>query len=307
VKGTRKVIQADLLLFVGLFMAALSVYFLVSSFMTNSNSQKELLSWASGNEPVKSKSAIINFSRPLVHQFTLKYALKIKDPEYRKKIEYLILTSGLSKELNVDEFIGLQFFWGIMVPALMAVANFTMDLGFSWPIMILMVPIGYYLPTFYARTEKNSREISVRADLPFFADLLALSTEAGLDFISAIQKIADKAQDSVLAEELGIILKDIKLGSSRADALRGMSKRLDIPEITSFVAVLIDADATGASISKVLKEQSEQIRLERFVRAEKAGARASQALLVPMILFILPAVFIIVFGPVIIQFMYGGR
>jgi tight adherence protein C len=86
-----------------------------------------------------------------------------------------------------------------------------------------------------------------------------------------------------------------------------MSKRLDIPEITSFVAVLIDADATGASISKVLKEQSEQIRLERFVRAEKAGARASQALLVPMILFILPAVFIIVFGPVIIQFMYGGN
>ncbi len=110
-----------------------------------------------------------------------------------------------------------------------------------------------------------------------------------------------------MAEELGIILKDIKLGSSRADALRGMSKRLDISEITSFVAVLIDADATGASISKVLKEQSEQIRLERFVRAEKAGARASQALLVPMILFILPAVFIIVFGPVIIQFMYGGR
>ncbi len=300
-------IQADLLLFAGLFMAALSVYFLVSSFMTNTNAQKELLSWASGNEPVKSKSAIINFSRPLVHQFTLKYALKVKDPEYRKKIEYLILTSGLSKELNVDEFIGFQFFWGIMAPALIAVANFTMDLGFSWPIVILLMPIGYYLPTFYARSEKNSREISVRADLPFFADLLALSTEAGLDFISAIQKIADKAQDSVLAEELGIILKDIKLGSSRADALRGMSKRLDIPEITSFVAVLIDADATGASISKVLKEQSEQIRLERFVRAEKAGARASQALLVPMILFILPAVFIIVFGPVIIQFMYGGN
>lgn len=300
-------LHADVLLFVGLFMAALAVYFLVSSFLANSESQKDLLNWASGTEPVKSKSPIINFSRSLVHQFTLKYAVKVKDPDHRKRLENLILTSGLSKELNVDEFIGLQFFWGIMVPGLTAVANFTLDLGFPWIVVICLVPLGYYFPNLYARSQKKSREISVRADLPFFADLLALSTEAGLDFISAIQKIVDKAQDSVLAEELAIVLKDIKLGSSRADALRGLSRRLDITEITSFVAVLIDADSTGASISKVLKEQSEQIRLERFVRAEKAGARASQALLVPMILFILPAVFIVVFGPVIVQFMGGGR
>ncbi|MEQ1723772.1 MAG: type II secretion system F family protein, partial [Pseudobdellovibrio sp.] len=82
--------------------------------------------------------------------------------------------------------------------------------------------------------------------------------------------------------------------------------RLDMPEITSFVAVLIDAEASGTSISQVLKDQSVQMRLERFLRAEKAGARASQLIMIPLMLFILPAVFIMVFGPVAVKMMYGG-
>ncbi len=298
--------SAEFLLVGGLFTAAFAVYSFVASLMSNSQTEKDMLSWASGNEPVKSKSAIVNFSRPLVHQFTLKYALKYKNPAYRKRVENLIMTSGLSKELNVDEFIGMQMFLGVMLPAFLALLNFALEMEFSYLMFIAIVPLGAYLPQMHALREKRMREISVRADLPFFADLLALSTEAGLDFIGAIQRIVDKAESSVLAEELGNVLRDIKLGSSRADALKGMSQRLDISEITSFVAVLVDADATGASIAQVLKDQSIQIRLERFVRAEKAGARASQLMLFPMMLFIMPAVFLVLFGPVIIQFFYGG-
>jgi tight adherence protein C len=135
---------------------------------------------------------------------------------------------------------------------------------------------------------------------------LALSTEAGLDFIGSIQRVVEKAENSVLADELGQVLRDLKLGSTRAEALRKMADRLDIPEVTSFVTVLIDADSTGASIGHVLKQQAVQMRLERFTRAEKAGAKASQTILIPLMLFILPAVFIMVFGPVIIQFISGG-
>jgi tight adherence protein C len=299
--------SADLTLYAGLFMAAFAIYSAVSAFLTNSNSDKDMLSWASGNEPIKSKSPLVNWSRPLVHQFTLKYALRMKNERMRKRAERLILTAGLSRELNVNEFIGLQLLWGVMFPLLFATLNFALEIGFPTVVFIGIMPIGYYFPILYANREKRNREVSVRADLPFFADLLALSTEAGLDFISAIQRIVDKAESSVLAEELSIVLKDIKLGSSRADALKGMSQRLDISEITSFVAVLVDADATGASIAQVLKDQSNQIRLDRFVRAEKAGARASQALLFPMMLFIMPAVFIVLFGPVIVQFWYGGK
>lgn len=298
--------SAEFLLVGGLLSAAFAVYSFVNSIMSTGQAEKDLLSWASGNEPVKSKSALVNMSRPLVHQFTLKYALKYKNEAYRKNTNRIILTAGLSRELNVDEFIGMQILWGLMVPGIFAVLNFALEFGFSPIVFVLMVPAGLYLPRMYASQEKKNREISVRADLPFFADLLALSTEAGLDFISAIQRIVDKAEESVLAEELGNVLRDIKLGSSRADALKGMAQRLEISEITSFVAVLVDADSTGASISQVLKDQSVQIRLDRFVRAEKAGARASQLLLFPMMMFIMPAVFMVLLGPVIIQFFYGG-
>lgn len=298
-------LSPDIILVLAMLLSGAAVYFITQALLTN-NTDRELLSWANGTEPAKSSSSLINWSRPLVHQFTLQHAARVKSPGYRKRLEKLILTSGLSRELNVDEFIGLKIFWGFGFPGFLFLLNFAFGLNISWMIFAVAVGVGFQFPDMYARNQKKQREISVRVDLPFFADLLALSTEAGLDFISAIQRIVDKADGSVFADELSIVLKDIKLGSARSDALRGLTKRLDITEIMSFVAVLVDADATGASISQVLKDQSVQIRLERFVRAEKAGARASQLMLMPLIFFILPAVFIVVFGPVVLSFMGGG-
>jgi tight adherence protein C len=298
-------LSPDVILYMAMALSFISVYFVVQALLTN-NTDKDLLSWANGSEPQKSSSSLINWSRPLVHQFTLQHAVRVKSPSYRKKLERLIMTAGLSRELNVDEFIGLKIFWGFGFPGLLLILNLAFGLGIHWAIFVLAIGLGWQFPDIYAKNQKKKRELSVRADLPFFADLLALSTEAGLDFISAIQRIVEKAEGSVLGDELGIVLKDIKLGASRMDALRGLAKRIDITEIMSFVAVLVDADATGASISQVLKDQSVQIRLERFVRAEKAGARASQLMLVPLIFFILPAVFIVVFGPVVVNFTRGS-
>jgi tight adherence protein C len=136
---------------------------------------------------------------------------------------------------------------------------------------------------------------------------LALSTKAGSDLVGAIKKIVDKSSGGALAEEFLIVLKDIALGSTRAEALKKMSERLDMSEITSFVAVIVDAEANGAPIYNVLKDQANQMRLERLVRAEKAGARASQTMLIPMMMFILPAIFIVVLGPIILQFLVGGN
>ncbi|HWU44052.1 MAG TPA: type II secretion system F family protein, partial [Bdellovibrio sp.] len=245
----------------------------------------------------------------LVHQFTLQHALKIRSEAYRQKVRKFIKTSGLSEELNEDEFIGLQLLWGVMFPIFLLIMNFSLQLGLSNFMCVGVGLVGFYLPQIHSKGEKKKRELSVRADLPFYIDLLALSVEAGLDFFSAIQKIVDKARgtNSVLADEFAIVLKDIKIGSSKTQALKEMAERLDMSEVTSFVAVMVDAEATGASISQVLKDQSEQMRLERFVRAEKAGARASQAILIPLMMFILPAVFIMVFGPVAVNFMYGGK
>lgn len=300
--------SANIMLFLGLVVAAISIYLFASAMLSN-NSDNQQLSWANNSEPVKSKNWVINFSRPLVHQFTLKYALKIKSTDYRKKVKKIIMTAGLSQELNEDEFIGLQFLWGVMFPLFLFFLNFALQMGFHYLVVAGIGVIGYKLPAIHAAGEKKRRELSVRIDMPFYVDLLALSVEAGLDFFSAIQKIVDKSREaqSVLSEELAIVLRDIKIGASKQQALKDMAERLDMSEMTSFVAVLIDADQTGASIAQVLKDQSIQMRLERFVRAEKAGARASQAILVPLMLFILPAVFIMVFGPVAISFISGEK
>lgn len=292
-------------LLLGLGLAALSVYLFSTAILSNNNDAEALL-WASGNEPKKSKSGFINFSRPLVHNFTLQHAARVKSPNYRKGVERKITRAGLADEINVDEFIGLQILWGVMAPAFLTVLNFSLQLGYPYWVCLFMGLVGAMFPHLYCRMQTQSRYLSVITDLPFYIDLLALSTEAGLDFINAIQRIVDKAQNSVLADELRNVLKDIKLGRSRSDSLRDLALRLDIPEITSFVAVVNDADQTGASISSVLKDQSAQMRLERFVRAEKLGARASQTMLIPMLVFIMPAVFIVVFAPVILQFFYGG-
>lgn len=300
--------SAEVILILGLLLAGYAVYLFVATIFANSADTNQL-SWANNSEPEKSKNPIINFSRPLVHQFTLQYAMKIKSETYLEQVRKYLKTGGMRGELNEQEFIGMQILWGVLLPIFITILNFSLELGFSIYIIIGLGLFGLYMPVSHAKAQKSRREESVRADLPFFIDLLALSVEAGLDFFTAIQKLVDKSRgsESVLADELSIVLQDIKVGASKAQALRELAERLDMPELTSFVAVLIDAEQTGASIVQVLKDQSVQMRLERFVRAEKAGARASQAIMIPMMVFILPAVFIMVFGPVILSFVYGGN
>ena len=292
-----------ILLVSGLLLGGFSIYLF---FKTLLKADGDSSSWASENEGKEYKSPIVKASLPFVHSFTLRYAKMVKSKNYREKVYRKLLTSGLNGDINVDEFIGLQFLWGVLFPVFVFLLNFALELGLPPYTIIFLVGLGAMFPHFYANSERQKRVSSALLDLPFFTDLLALSTEAGLDFIGAIQRIVDKAEDSVLAQELRIVLRDIKIGSSRSEALRGLPERLDMSEVISFVSVIIDADQTGTSIAKVLKDQSNQMRLERFVRAEKAGARASQALLIPIMLFIVPAVFIMVLAPVALSFSSGG-
>ncbi len=289
----------------GLGLGAMSVYLFCSVIFTKKN-DSESLAWAEGNEPAPSKMPLIQVSRPLVHNLALKYVQNIKSPKYRQSVEHKIITAGINRELNTDEFIGLQILWGLMFPLFFIIMNFALQLNYPYWLSLIIALFGIYFPHLYCNSHKKKRQGSITLELPFFVDLLALSTEAGLDFFGAIQKITEKAKSSMLAEELLIVQKDIKLGSSRKEALSNLSNRLDIDEITSVCTMIIDSDETGASIAKTLKAKSEQMRYERFARAEKEGAKASQKMLLPMILLILPAVMLTIFAPVGLQFFYGG-
>ena len=294
-----------ILLTCGLLLAAFSVYLFCSTLL-HTNSDQAALALAEEN---KEEQAIplIRFSKPLVQNLTLHHAKKIKWAKYRKNIQKKILYAGLSRDINENEFIGLQMLWGIFFPVLALILNFALQMGYPIFVFIGIGGLGAYFPHFYCKTLAVQRKKSVEKDLPFFIDLMALSTEAGLDFIGSIQKITEKAdKNSVLAHELHTVLKEIKLGSSRKEALQKLSYRLNSPSVQSFVTMVRDADETGASIADTLKAKSEQIRYERFNKAEQEGAKASQKILIPMMLFIMPAVMITVFAPIALQFYYGG-
>lgn len=299
-------LRGDMLPMILILVTGVSVYFFVSALLSKDEGS-QALSWASGNAPEKSKSPLIELSRSLVHQFTIHYAIRIKDKKWRKRVEYELITSGLTAELNVDEFIGLKLLWGVVMPIVFIVLNFALQLNYHPGVFVLFALIGWQMPNSHARKMRGDRQSAILSELPFYVDLLALAVEAGKDFQGAIQAIVEKADaNSVLAMEMNQILRDITLGSSRADALRAFDRRCDVAEIQALVNVVIDSDSTGVSIAKVLKDQSAQMRLERFVKAEKEGAKASQKILIPLVLFILPAVFIMVFAPVALQFIYGG-
>ena len=293
-------------LLAALILSSTAVYLIVSILLKQSD-EAQALSWLDGKDPEKSKARLIQMSRPLVHNFTLNHVKKIKSKKYRKRIEKKILTAGLSRELNVDEFIGLQLLWGIAFPVLFFIFNTILSLGFPLLMIPIMSAVGFYFPHAYCNSQRKKRCQAIISDLPFFIDILALSTEAGLDFMGAIQKIIEKApKNSVLAEEFSTVLKDTKLGLSRKEALTNMDHRVDIAELTAVLATIKDAEETGASIAGALKSKSEQIRFERFAKAEEEGGKASQKILFPMMLCIIPAVFIIVFAPAVFQFLGRG-
>jgi tight adherence protein C len=141
--------------------------------------------------------------------------------------------------------------------------------------------------------------------LPFVLDLLTLSVEAGMDFISALQRNCKSRRLDPLNEELLRMTKEIQVGSSRKEALRNMANRVKQPDLKAVAFALIQADELGVSIGAILRIQSEQLRSRRFDRAEKLASEAPVKMLGPLMLCIFPAVFIILLGPVLTQAMKG--
>jgi tight adherence protein C len=135
-------------------------------------------------------------------------------------------------------------------------------------------------------------------------DVLSLSVEAGLEFLIALERLVKRGLSGPLRDELTAVLNDIRLGTTRSEALRAMASRLEIPQLSSFVSTLVQADLLGASIGDVLKSQASFLRTERFQRAEKAGGQATQKIIFPMLLFIFPAVLLVVIAPIALKFIY---
>lgn len=279
-----------------------AIYFITRTIF--SDEEKRSAGRALGNYRADAPDAgniVLRYSRPFFSRYLVPIVEDLKVDATRKVLKRKLASAGLTEALTPDELYSFKLFLIIGFPALLLFMNFAWQVDVPpWAFPVAMM-IGYYYPDkIWLSSVIKKRQEDIRRAMPFVVDLLALSTEAGLDFMGAIGKVVEKAKPSPLIQELEMLLKEIKVGSSRAEAMRNFAWRIDMMEISSFVAVLVSADEMGASIGKILRQQSEQVRLDRFIRAEKAGAAATQAILLPMILFIIPCVFIIIFGPFIL-------
>jgi tight adherence protein C len=253
--------------------------------------------------------ALVRITRPFFTQYVVPIIRGKKFWDDRRVIfRRKLVASGLKDELTPDEFISFKLFLILFFPLVGGILKAGDFIEAPLWVVLGTGAIGWFYPDFWINGKIKARQKQILRALPFIVDLLTLSTEAGLDFIGAIGKVVEKAVPSPLIEELGQLLKEIKVGSSRQEALREMALRIDMTEINSFVAILISADQMGASIGKILRQQSEQIRSQRMLRAEKAGAAASQKIMIPVVLIIFPALILMIFGPFILSLIYpeGG-
>ena len=254
----------------------------------------------------KSSSALLRLSRPMFNALVIPYSSKLKLDDWKKKQKRLIVSAGLEEDIDPEELLAFKIYLGVVVPIFLLIYFTVSNMSVPYWLIIGMMIVGFYYPSAWVSGSRSRRHQEIRLQLPFVIDLLTLSTEAGLDFIGALQKVVEKTRPGPLVSEIERMLQQIQLGTTRADAMREMGWRIDLSEISSLVAVLVTADQIGSPLGGVLRVQSDLMRVQRFASAEKKGAAASQKLLFPLIFFIMPAVFIMIFGPVILS-MFGVK
>ncbi|MDF7801615.1 type II secretion system F family protein [Pontiellaceae bacterium B1224] len=237
--------------------------------------------------------------------------------ESRHRISRKLIAGGYEGLIESHEVISLRVMMplglGILLCVLLGFSFGSMPQGIGKMMaerqyllyMIILLLLGFY-PDAWLKTSVKQRHKSIERALPFVLDLLTLSVESGLDFMTGINRIIQYRKIDPLGEELIRVFREIQVGRSRKVALQNFSERINHTDIRSVTNALVQADELGTGIGTALRIQSDQIRVKRFQRAEKLGNEAPVKMLFPLIAFIFPSVFLILLGPVILQMMIRG-
>lgn len=223
--------------------------------------------------------------------------------EIRHKLEL----AGEPNNWNVADFLGVRGLAAIITSSLLTFLAIVTRM--EAPVILLFLGVGgfvgFYLPLFWLNRAIRQRQARILRQLPDAMDLLTISVESGLGFDAAMNKVAEK-WDNDLSHAFARTLSEIRVGKLRRDALRDMAHRILVPDFTNFIAAIIQADQLGVSIAKVLRIQSEQMRIRRRQRAEELANQAPIKMLIPLTFLIFPSIFIVLLGPAVLIFMNGG-
>lgn len=223
----------------------------------------------------------------------------------RERLDRTLVAAGLEGLVASWEFMAVCVLNPIVMGIIWAIAIFLLgmiDGGIRanfWMLFFVGVVLFAIQPGLWLRQTKLRRQRSIQRAMPFIIDMLTLSVEAGIDFMSALLRATDSREMDPLNEELIRVGHEIRLGMSRKKALHNLADRVGLEDMRSFAFALIQADELGVGIGTILRIQSDQMRQKRFDRAERLANEAPVKMLFPLMLFIFPAVFIVLLGPIL--------
>ncbi len=211
--------------------------------------------------------------------------------------------AGNPGRMDASTFLLLHFVTAVFLGGLIfAITLFskTVTLPIRLLLVLVFTVLGYFLPDLLIRSMINSRQRQVRKAMPDALDLLTICVEAGLGFDAAMSKVHEK-WDNELSMAFGRVIREIQLGKLRRDALRDMAERIGLAEMTSFVAAVVQSEMLGVSMAKVLRIQSDQMRVRRRQYAEEQAHKAPIKMIFPMGLLIFPALMIVLLTPAFLR------
>lgn len=223
----------------------------------------------------------------------------------RRKIEL----AGQTDKMDPRTFFGTRIMLMILLGiggAFVAFVTLRLETLMAVGLTALLAFLGYYMPESQLKSKIKKRQENIVKALPDALDLLTICVEAGLGFDQAMGKVYDK-WDNELAQAFGRVIQEIAYGKPRREALRHMAESMDVPDVTSFTAAIIQADQLGVSIGKILRIQSDQMRVKRRQRAQEKAHQAPVKMMIPMVFLIFPSIWLVLLGPSLIIILQGGH
>jgi tight adherence protein C len=234
-------------------------------------------------------------------------SVRLAPASYRSKLQLLLDKAGNPVEWSIERVFALK------VLGLVGVALLGALLGAHSPAKFLLFALiggllGFFLPDILVYNAGIKRQQQIQKALPDALDMLTVSVEAGLGFDAALAQVARNTEGPV-AGEFARVLQEMQIGKSRTDSLRGLGERTTVMDMRTFASAIVQADTLGIPIANVLREQAKEMRLKRHQRAEEQAQKVTVKIMFPVVLCILPSLFVIVIGPGAINIMhaFSGR
>jgi tight adherence protein C len=208
--------------------------------------------------------------------------------------------AGNPGNLTPAQFSGIRMGLAIALLVVFGIVTFSQGMAVPQAMMFTAVGagLGYLLPGIWLGQQIKKRKKSIVKALPDALDLLCICVEAGLSFDQAMQRLTEKWDDA-LSQEFKKVLSDTRLGRARRDALKDMVERCGVDDIQTFIGAVIQAEQLGVSIGRILRIQSDQMRVRRRQRAEEEAQKAPIKMLFPMVFLIFPSLFVVILGPAV--------